>query len=401
MIPVDEAIDRILAKVPDLGTETVSLAEAHGRVLAEPILATHNQPPFDSSAMDGYAVRAEDVEPMGALRVAGTSQAGQRFVGMMQRGQCVRIFTGAPLPIGADAVIMQEDARVEGATVKFIHKVTPGDNIRKRAMDFHEGDELLPAGLIITPAATALAAAANHTTLEVARRPVIAILSTGDELVRPGVPLGPDQIVASNAYALVALLHQDAADILDLGIVSDNKLEIENAVLRAIDAGVDVLITTGGASVGERDYVQEVLVGLGVELDFWKIAMRPGKPLMFGTRGKTLIFGLPGNPVSAFVTATVIVQPGIRAMGRHPAPRHPVFLAPLTAAIPPNGPRRHYIRGQLDVTDSGFLTVTPIAETDSSHLSSLARADALIVQPENDRGRGAETLIPVMPLGWR
>jgi molybdopterin molybdotransferase len=401
MISVDEAIDRILAKVPDLGTETVALAEAHGRVLAAPIVASHSQPPFDSSAMDGYAVRAEDVVLGTSLRVAGTAQAGQRVVGMMAKGQCVRIFTGAPLPIGADAVVMQEDARQDGATVKFIHKVVAGDNIRRRGMDFQSGDELLPAGLILTPAALALAAAANKTRLEVARKPVIAVMATGDELVRPGTPLGPDQIVASNGYSIFALLSQDAADILDLGIVPDDKTEIELSLLRAIDTGVDVIITTGGASVGERDYVQDVLVNLGVNLEFWKIAMRPGKPLMFGTRGKTMIFGLPGNPVSAFVTATVIVQPGIRAMGRHPAPRHPVFLAPLTAPIPPNGQRRHYMRGQLDVTDSGFLTVTPIAETDSSHLSSLARADALIVQPENDRGRQAETLVPVMPLGWR
>jgi molybdopterin molybdotransferase len=401
MISVDEAIDRILAKVPDLGTESVPLAEGHGRVLAAPISAAHSQPPFDSSAMDGYAVHAEDVVPGASLRVAGTAQAGQRFVGMMAKGQCVRIFTGAPLPIGADAVIMQEDARQDGAMVKFVHKVVPGDNIRRRGMDFQSGDELLPAGLVLTPAALALAAAANKTTLEVARKPVIAVMATGDELVRPGTALGQDQIVASNSYSIFAQLRQDAADILDLGIVPDDKTEIELQLLRAVDTGVDVIITTGGASVGERDYVQEVLVNLGVDLEFWKIAMRPGKPLMFGTRGKTMIFGLPGNPVSAFVTSTVIVQPGIRAMGRHPAPRHPVFLAPLTAPIPPNGQRRHFLRGQLDITESGFLTVTPIAETDSSHLSSLARADCLIVQPENDRGRQAETLVPVMPLGWR
>src|SRR5690606_8627530 len=262
--------------------------------------------------MDGYAVRAADIVPGKPMFLAGTAQAGQRFTGMMQRGECVRIFTGAPLPIGADTVIIQEDAVAHGNQITFSVPPRPGQNIRRKGFDFAEGRELLPAGEPLTPAMLNLAAAANNAELSVTRRPRIAILATGDELVAPGTPLGPDQIVASNSAGLIPLLAPYASTIVDLGIAPDDKREIENAILGAFDYGVDVLITTGGASVGDRDYVQEVLRDLGVDLDFWKILMRPGKPLMFGTRGKTLVFGLPGNPISAMVTAEIFIKPALR-----------------------------------------------------------------------------------------
>lgn len=400
MMPVDEAIARIFARLPHLGVETVPLAVAHKRVLAAPLLALHNQPPFDASAMDGYAVRAADVVPGRPLTLTGTSQAGARFVGMMQPGQCVRIFTGAPLPIGADTVIMQEEASANGNQVSFATAPRPGHSVRPQGFDFRRGQELLPAGVALTPQMLALAASANHPALSVTSRPVIAILATGDELVPPGTPPGPDQIVASNSSGLVPLLAPYAQRVVDLGIVPDDKSRIEAALLAAFDMGVDMLITSGGASVGERDYVQDVLRDLGVTLDFWKLRMRPGKPLMFGTRGKALVFGLPGNPVSALVTASVILKPTLRALTRHTDPFWPRIGAPTLLGLPANGPRRHYMRGTLGRNPIGFLEVTPIFETDSSHSSSLALADALIVVPEDQPGLPPGEIVEVIPLNW-
>jgi molybdopterin molybdotransferase len=398
VISVDDALDRIFTRIPTPLPETVSLANAHRRVLARPLLARHTQPPFDASAMDGYAVRTADVVPGQPLFLAGTSQAGQRFTGMMQRGECVRIFTGAPLPIGADTVIIQENAVARGNQITFSVAPKPGQNIRRKGFDFAEGRELLPAGEALTPAMLNLAAAANHAELTVTRRPRIAILATGDELVAPGTPLGTDQIVASNSAGLIPLLAPYASKIVDLGIAPDDKREIENAILGAFDYGVDVLITTGGASVGDRDYVQDVLRDLGVSLDFWKILMRPGKPLMFGTRGKTLVFGLPGNPISAFVTATVLVRPALRLMTGHTDPFWPFLAVPLAADLPPNGERRHFRRGTLQRNAIGFLEVLPMSETDSNHTLSLAQADALIIHPENDPGTPAGEMVEIIPL---
>jgi len=398
MISVDEALDRIFTRIPTPLPETVPLGRAHKRVLARPLVAQHTQPPFDASAMDGYAVRAADVAPGRPLFLAGTSQAGARFTGMMQRGECVRIFTGAPLPIGADAVIMQEDSTARGNQVTFEKAPPPGRSVRRKGFDFVAGTELLPAGVPLTPAMLNLAAAANHAELTVTKRPRLAILATGDELVPPGSELGADQIVASNSYGLTPLLAPYAEKVVDLGIVPDDKRQLETALLGAFDYGVEVLITTGGASVGERDYVQEVLRDLGVALDFWKILMRPGKPLMFGTRGKTLVFGLPGNPVSAFVTATVLVRPALRLMTGHTDPFWPFLGVPLAADLPPNGERRHFVRGRLSRNEIGFLEVVPIAEIDSNHSTSLAAADALIVQPENDPGKGPGEIVEIIPL---
>lgn len=400
MMPVDEAIERIFRKLPKLGSETVPLALAHNRVLAQPLVARHSQPPFDASAMDGYAVRAAEVVPGRPLKLAGTSQAGARFVGMMEHGQCVRIFTGAPLPIGADAVIMQEEATAKGNQISF-EKVPPvGQSVRKAGFDFRRGAELLPSGVALTPAMLNLAASANHPTLTVTRRPRIAVLATGDELVPPGTPLGPDQIIASNSYGLIPLLAPWAEQVIDLGIVPDDKDKLEAALLSAFDRGLDMLVTTGGASVGERDYVQEVLRDLGVEVDFWKLRMRPGKPLMFGTRGKTLVFGLPGNPVSALVTATVILKPALRDMTGHIDPFWPRIGVPTLLGLPPNGPRRHFMRATLSRNDIGFMQVEPIFETDSSHSTSLALADALIVVPEDSPGVPPGEIVDVIPLSW-
>jgi molybdopterin molybdotransferase len=400
VISVDDALDRIFTRIPTPLPEAVPLARAHRRVLTKPLVAKHTQPPFDASAMDGYAVRAADIVPGQPLFLAGTSQAGARFTGMMQRGECVRIFTGAPMPIGADAVIMQEQATARGNQVSFEKAPRVGQSIRRKGFDFTDGRELLPAGIPLTPAMLNLAAAANYPELTVARRPKLAILATGDELVPPGSDIGPDQIVASNSYGLIPLLSSLTEKIVDLGIVPDDKRQLENAILGAFDYGVDVLITTGGASVGERDYVQDVLRDLGVNLDFWKVLMRPGKPLMFGTRGKTLVFGLPGNPISAFVTATILVRPALRLMTGHTDPFAPFMGVPLAAPLPANGERRHFVRARLNRNEIGFLEALPIAETDSNHTSSLAEADALIIQPENSPAIPAGEIVEIIPLNW-
>jgi molybdopterin molybdotransferase len=293
---------------------------------------------------------------------------------------------------------MQEQATAHGNQVSFEKIPRLGQSIRKKGFDFTDGRELLSAGVALTPAMLNLAAAANYAELTVTRRPKLAILATGDELVPPGSEIGPDQIVASNSYGLIPLLAPYTDKVIDLGIVPDDKRQLENAILGAFDYGVEVLVTTGGASVGERDYVQDVLRDLGVHLDFWKVLMRPGKPLMFGTRGKTLVFGLPGNPISAFVTATVLVRPALRLMTGHTDPFWPFMGVPLAADLPPNGERRHFVRAKLNRNEIGFLEALPINETDSNHTSSLAGADALIVQPENDPGTPAGEIVEIIPL---
>lgn len=397
MISVDEALARILASITPLRAETLPLGEAAGRVLAAPVLARHNQPPFDASAMDGYAVRAADVAPGRPLRLIGTAQAGQRFSGMMGAGQCVRIFSGAPLPIGADTVMMQEEATANGADILFARAPEAGEYVRHRGRYFADGEELLSPGTPLTPARLALVAAANQPNVTVARAPRVALLATGDELILPGRSLGPDQIVASNNFGLVPLLRPYAAEVADLGLVPDDPRAIEAALLQAFDSGVDLLVTSGGASVGERDFVQAALVELGVTLDFWKIAMRPGKPLMFGLRGRTLIFGLPGNPVSALVTATILVIPALRALAgdSHPAPR--TLVLPLAEPLPANGGRRHYIRCRL-VQSGDITTVVPLPDPDSGDMRSLADADALLIQNENSPALPAGTPVPVILL---
>lgn len=396
LLPVDEALTRILVRVPPVTSETVALTEANGRVLAAPLIASHSQPPFNASAMDGYAVRAQDIVEGHALDIVGTAQAGAGYEGSIAPGQCVRIFTGAPVPHGADAVIMQEEATVEGQVARFSDRPKPGRNIRPVGNDFAVGQTLLDTGTLLDPFKLALAAAANAPSLTVAARPRIAVLATGDELVPPGTALAPDRIVASNSYGLVPLLAPYAQTVADHGIVGDQRDALAGRLEHIFAAGTDVLVTTGGASVGDRDIVQDVLKSLGVKLDFWRINMRPGKPLMFGVHGRTLVFGLPGNPVSAMVTATVFIKPALRHWLGLPAQPAPWRL-PLAAPTPSNTARRHFMRARLEGSE-GRTAAVPISETDSAHTSSLALADVLIVQPENDPGQPAGTLVDVLPL---
>lgn len=396
LLPVDEALARIMAAISPKGCESVALDAAAGRVLAAPVPASTDNPPFDASAMDGYAVRAEDVHEGAVLRQIGVSQAGEAFAGTVSKGVCARIFTGAPMPEGADTVIMQEQTMADGDAITFLADSVPGKNVRPRGHDFRTGDILVAAGARLSPNHIALIAAANHASITVTQAPHIAIMATGDELVPPGSPLPMGRIVGSNSFGLGALFAPYAAGIADLGIIPDDMGILNRAIGAALDNAPDVLVTTGGASVGEHDLVQDALKANGVEIDFWRIAMRPGKPLMFGRKDKTIVFGLPGNPVSALVTATVFVLPAIRAMlGETPPAR---LTMPLASPLPANGPRRHFIRAFRTPAENGVTGVAPIGETDSGHLSSLAKSDCLIVQREHDEGRMAGAPVEVIEL---
>jgi molybdopterin molybdotransferase len=395
LLPVDDALAQILSRVPPVTPEIVALPEAVGRVLADPIIATHDQPPFNASAMDGYAMRAADVSDGAQLRVVGMSQAGAAFSGSVEAGEAVRIFTGAPVPAGADTVIMQEEAVREGDLVRFTAPARLGHSIRPTGNDFARGQTLVAAGTRLTPMQIAVAAAANCAGLTVARRPKMALMATGDELVLPGTPLGPDQIVASNSFGLAAMLAPYAEAVMDHGIIVDDAALLRSRLRAALAAEPDILITTGGASVGEHDLVQDALKDLGVSLDFWRINMRPGKPLMFGSNGRTLVFGLPGNPVSAMVTATVFIKPALRHWLGYDEPAH--WRLPLAGPTPPNTARRHFMRARLLHTDAGPM-LDPIAQTDSGHTSSLAEADMLIVQPEHDPGQPARAVVEALPI---
>ncbi|KQN72842.1 gephyrin-like molybdotransferase Glp [Devosia sp. Leaf64] len=396
LLPVDDALNRILARVPEVVGESVALGDAAGRVLAAPVIATHDQPPFNASAMDGYAMRAADVAEGVWLKVIGMSQAGAGFAGSVGAGEAVRIFTGAPVPEGADTVIMQEEAERNGDLVRFTAPARLGHSIRPRGYDFAVGRTILERGTRLGAFQVAVAAAANAGTVSVARRPKIALLATGDELVLPGTVLGPDQIVASNSVGLAASLAPFAETVTDFGIARDSRENLDAVLDRIFASDPDVVVTTGGASVGEHDLVQAALVEHGVTLDFWRINMRPGKPLMFGTRGKTLVFGLPGNPVSAMVTAEIFIKPALRHwLG---LPEVEALHLPLLGPTPKNTARRHFMRARVTTLD-GVTGLLPINETDSGHTSSLAAADALIVQPEFDPGQMAGTVVSALPIG--
>ena len=380
LLPVDDALQRLLQGAQALPGESVAIADAAGRVLAADVHALRTQPPFDASAMDGYAVRAEDIAQVPAqLRAIGESIAGKRFAGTVEQGEAVRIFTGAPVPPGADTVLLQEDARrLEDGVIEALEATQKGRHIRRAGLDFAEGDTLLPAGRILDAAALSLAAAANHPLLSVVRRPLVAIVATGTELVAPGAEPGPDQIVASNGYGVAALCREAGAEVMDLGIVPDDRGQMAAAVTRAREAGADVLVTLGGASVGDHDLVHEVLSAQGMELDFWKIAMRPGKPLMFGRLDGMRFLGLPGNPVSSLVCAHLFLKPLVACLGGR-SPEPDLRDAVLGTAMKANDHRQDYLRASAAMRD-GRLVATAFGTQDSSMLRTMAAANALIVR---------------------
>jgi molybdopterin molybdotransferase len=380
LLPVSDALERLLDGAAPSGAETVKLANAAGRVLAEPLMALRTQPPFAASAMDGYALRSIDAQKMPApLTVIGMAAAGRPFDGEIGPGQAVRIFTGAPLPGGADAIVIQEDVRaLEDSAIEVLEAATAGRHIRAKGLDFAEGDKLLEAGRVLDPAALSLAASANHPTLKLMRSPLVAIIATGDELLAPGSDIGPGQIISSNAYGVAAIVEQAGARTLDLGIAPDRLDALSAKIRTALEARADVIVTLGGASVGDHDLVREALTGLGMSLNFWKIAMRPGKPLMFGTLGRTRCIGLPGNPVASLVCSHLFLKPLVERLSGRPHAsdmRHAV----LGKAMGANDQRQDHVRAFAEPTAAGLMA-TPFNLQDSSMLKMLADANCLIVR---------------------
>ena len=399
MLTVAQALEAVLANAKPLDVETTALNRATGRTLARPVVALRTQPPAAVSAMDGYAVRAVDAKFGARLAIIGAAPAGSPFEGTVNTGEACRIFTGAVVPKGADAVIIQENVEANNLTIELQAAGYRGDNIRPAGIDFQTGAALISASTLLAPRHIALAAAANHGELVVTRKPVVAIIATGDELRTPGSALEPGQIIASNSYAVAAMAHQHGARVLDMGIVPDDNAAIAASIRVALRDGADVIVTLGGASVGDHDLVQGVLKDLGVALDFWKIAMRPGKPLMFGQLGATKILGLPGNPVSAYVCAQLFLLPLIAALqGR--AFKQNIRKAVLAKALPANGPREHYARGRIiGETDEGFPIVETFMDQDSSLLVPLAASDCLVVQAAGDGGMGIGEKVNTILLG--
>lgn len=380
LLPVTEALERLLEGAVATGTERVALHEAANRVLAAPLHALRTQPPFDASAMDGYAVRATDIATLPAtLSVIGQAPAGRQFTGTVGVGQTVRIFTGAPVPAGADTVVIQENVRDLGnSAVEVLEPTDPGRNIRLSGLDFSEGDLILDAGRLLDPAALSLIASANHPDVEVVRAPLVAIIATGDELLLPGSTPGPDQIISSNAYGVAAIARSIGARVLDLGIAADSTDAISGLVQKALDAKADVIITLGGASVGDHDLVHGVLTGLGMDLSFWKIAMRPGKPLMFGRLGETRCIGLPGNPVASLICSHIFLKPLLAKLGgrSHVAD---IRDGVLDTPMPANDLRQDFVRAVARQTPDG-LVVTPFTVQDSSMLRTLADANCAVIR---------------------
>ncbi len=398
MISVEEARQRLLAPLKPLGAEQVALSEAVGRVLAEEVTARRTQPPWPVSAMDGYAVRAADVERMPAiLRVIGTVPAGQAYTGTVGCGEAVRIFTGAPMPEGADTVVIQEDTERRGDIVEVREPAALGAFVRPAGLDFRAGEVGLSAGRRLTARDIGLAAAMNRPWLLVYRKPRIAILPTGDEVVMPGDPVGPNQIVSSNGLALAALVTQCGGVPLHLPIAPDRADALQRIAEAAI--GADFLVTAGGASVGDHDLVRDALGASGLSLDFWKIAMRPGKPLMVGRYRDTPMMGLPGNPVSSLVCGLLFLKPAIERLTGLVAVEAPPLRARLAEPLPANDRRQDYLRATLTRLPDGTLQAHAFLKQDSSMMSLLAKSDCLVVRPPHAPAAAAGTSVEIVPLG--
>jgi molybdopterin molybdotransferase len=397
LLAVEAALERMLEGIEPTGAERVSLGEALGRTLAEPLAARRDQPPFAASAMDGYAVRAADTRGAPVeLSLIGEARAGESFSGRVGAGETVRIFTGAPVPAGADAVLIQENAEPLGdGRVRVLQSLAEGAFVRPRGLDFAKGEVLFEAGRVLDSRAVGLAAAMNHAEVTVRKPPEVAVLATGDELVTVGSEPRADQIVSSNGPSLAALVREAGGAPRDLGIAADDAAAIARRLEEAREASL--VLTIGGASVGEHDLVHRALERLAIPLEFWKIAMRPGKPMLFARRGRQAIVGLPGNPVSAQVCARVFVVPLIdRLLGRQARSR--VETAQLGKPLPANDQRQDYLRARLERGAGGVLVAHPFPRQDSSMQRVLAESDCLIVRPPHAPPAEAGAEVPILPL---
>jgi molybdopterin molybdotransferase len=381
LMPVADALAAVLDGAEPLPAEAVPLHDALGRVLAEDLTALRTQPPDDVSAMDGYAVRGQDVATTPVtLTIIGEVAAGHPFDGVIGPGQAARIFTGGVLPPGADTIVIQENTSREGNRVTVQSVTKPGRNVRKAGLDFARGDVLLRHSRQLTARDLMLAAAMNHPAVPVHRRAKVAILATGDELVPPGTQPGPGEIVYSNGFGLSAVARAEGAEVLDLGIAPDRVEATAAAIRKARVAQCDVLVTMGGASVGDHDVVQRALAGEGLALDFWKIALRPGKPMMHGRLGAMRVLGLPGNPVSSFVCAVLFLLPLLRQLAGRLDIQPEVEDAVLGRDLPENDERADYLRSTLADSPNGASVATPLPVQDSSMMAPLALADCLVIR---------------------
>ena len=395
MISVEEALARLLAPLKKLPPEQVSIADAVGRVLAEDVGARRTQPPVAVSAMDGYAVRAGDVARVPTtLRIVAEIPAGAGFGGVIGAGETARIFTGAPLPEGADAVVIQEDTERQGDRVEIREGAATGRYVRRAGLDFAAGDVLLSAGTRLSPRHIGLAAAMNRPWLFVHRRPRVGILSTGDEIVMPGDPIGPHQIVSSNALALCAFTTACGAVPVLVGNAPDDPDALRTIASAA--TGVDLFVTTGGVSVGEHDLVRDVLSEEGLSIDFWQIAMRPGKPLMVGSYRGTPTVGLPGNPVSTLVCSLLFLKPAIDRLSGLPEQRGPAITARLGVPLKDNDQRQDYLRARLVRAADGVVDAVPFDVQDSSMMRPLAASDCLVVRPPHAPALPAGNQVPII-----
>ena len=395
MISVEEALARVLAPLETLMPEQVSIADAVGRVLAEDVAARRTQPPFAVSAMDGYAVRADDLGRIPAtLRIVAEIPAGAGFGGVLGAGEAARIFTGAPLPDGADTIVIQEDTERRGDRVEIREGAPRGRYVRPAGLDFAAGDVLLKAGTRLTPRDIGLAAAMNRPWLFVHRRPRVAILSTGDEIVMPGEPIGPHQIVSSNALALSAFVTATGGVPVLVGNAPDDPDALRR--IAAAARGVDLFVTTGGVSVGEHDLVRDVLSEEGLAIDFWEIAMRPGKPLMFGHYRGTPMLGLPGNPVSTLVCSLLFLKPAVDRLAGVPGDAAAPTMARLGVAVKQNDRRQDYLRARLVCAADGVLEVVPFEVQDSSMMRPLAASDCLVMRPPHAPALPAGNMVPII-----
>jgi molybdopterin molybdotransferase len=380
-MPVADALAAILAGVEPLGEEMAALDTAFHRVLARDVAARRTQPPQAMSAMDGYAVRSADAADLTArLKVIGEVAAGRPFARKVGPNEAVRIFTGGVIPDGTDAVIIQEDTAVDGDHITITEAAKPGRHVRPAGVDFREGDVLLTRGRRLTDRDLSLAAGMNYPELAVRRRPKVAILATGDELVMPGATPGPGQIVYSNGYAIRAMARAEGAETIDFGIAADTIAATTDGIRRANASGADILITMGGASVGDHDLVKRSLEAEGVTMAFWRIAMRPGKPMMHGRLGTMRVIGLPGNPVSSYVCGFLFLVPLIRMLSGRTTIHHTRETALLGRGVAGNDLREDYLRARLEVRSDGALVATPVDHQDSSLLGNLAAARALVIR---------------------